>query len=1101
MFLKFLIKRLVKIWQTQKLASFLVLISSLILSYFFGFINLPFILVFVAWFIFNWNTFLIAVASIFLIISIPILILLKLEEEAGTASVYTYFSLAALVVLEISRYSKVNLWVYQMQKWLARPNLSFLKKFGSGTKMNENQLAVDESPVFQTEFKTDFKIKSKKDWVHRQESIDSTRPSDKFRNTFSQDDDFNESQEKIQDFQKRTREDLKLNLNLEKSKKYRSVDGFNSQSKNKNEKEEELQGFDIFGEKQKVKESLKKEEDPTISEFQNSKHTYIRSDKEAKESQETMNPFENLAKQEAKPPDILKQKTSDFVANNKVYTAYQSLNKLKNQTENSKVDFKNSIDEEQDSQNPAKKSNLEEQFADERFRNINNSDSFSEFKKPYRSNKGFTRDFAAENLARNKRINLPEDESQKTNSGVFSSIFSNFKAKKDLEQEGNLGNDLKENPSEYFKKDEVESENISTSSKISNNLNAFNNKISDENIDEFGDNETQTKTKNLQKQEPLDISNSDNLKEGGQNYSLELSYFLLLIIFNIIIFSFRNGVAFTNWFPAQDLLNPSNSVLSIQFLTDRLYLFLVQTLNLDYLAVLNTFIQAFFVFIFFINYFTLRKIYTIFYKINTVARVMLGLISLAILYNPFTLQKIFEGDLKIIISQALFLILAEITLDVLISFARTKTVYLSIFLQKCLLFSLLILLIAYFNFELLFLILPVLLTLFGFLALKKLLLNIKNKQIKQDFYIKDSPNEQKIKTAFKLQFIVLIIAFNLGSALIFFTKMNQFSIRNSVFSEVLSNFSPTIQTPLDIFLALGGITNNRLENLPEIEVLFQSFILSQNLYFILYASLILFLGGLITFILGYHIFFKKRFKFLILAALMLLISLLNFGLSYPFGLVNKYFYNLSSSSYLLLENGSIWILLVILGSVILISKKPEGIYKNVIFGFLIALNLLQILPLFLLNDVANNFRISKVVQEMDNICNPSKEKVFVFELKPVIQSSIARYPDKLVNNYYKNILECTVYQPEKYIYRQTQEELKLKASDTKSFFLNKILEDYSSSNPSNRLSILKVNFSQSNIKYILVDTAGSKTSEDLALSLVLDKVKFKREGRIYVFYL
>ena len=103
--------------------------------------------------------------------------------------------------------------------------------------------------------------------------------------------------------------------------------------------------------------------------------------------------------------------------------------------------------------------------------------------------------------------------------------------------------------------------------------------------------------------------------------------------------------------------------------------------------------------------------------------------------------------------------------------------------------------------------------------------------------------------------------------MIFFTKMNQFSIRNSIFSEVLSSFSPTIQTPLDIFLALGGITSSRLENLPEIENIFQSFILSQNLYFILYAGLILFLGSLITFILGYHIFFKKRFKFLILAFL------------------------------------------------------------------------------------------------------------------------------------------------------------------------------------------------------------------------------------------
>jgi hypothetical protein len=99
----------------QKLITFLAVLITCLLSFIFGFQYFVWLLVLVSWVLFNWTTRPLAIILIILICSIGLFVFLELDDLAQVASSYAYFSLASIVLLEISRYFKVNFWLYQLE--------------------------------------------------------------------------------------------------------------------------------------------------------------------------------------------------------------------------------------------------------------------------------------------------------------------------------------------------------------------------------------------------------------------------------------------------------------------------------------------------------------------------------------------------------------------------------------------------------------------------------------------------------------------------------------------------------------------------------------------------------------------------------------------------------------------------------------------------------------------------------------------------------------------------------------------------------------------------------------------------------------------------
>ncbi len=146
-YLKFILARSGKIWKNQKLALFIVLFLSAFINYLNNFQNFFWILSFIAWAIFGWGTLPLAFTSVTLIISIPIFIYFGLEDFAEEATVYTYFNLSALVILEVLRYFNINLWIYELQKWLVHPNFNFLRNGLKHGIFYEDPLLLNSNPL------------------------------------------------------------------------------------------------------------------------------------------------------------------------------------------------------------------------------------------------------------------------------------------------------------------------------------------------------------------------------------------------------------------------------------------------------------------------------------------------------------------------------------------------------------------------------------------------------------------------------------------------------------------------------------------------------------------------------------------------------------------------------------------------------------------------------------------------------------------------------------------------------------------------------------------------------------------------------------------
>lgn len=862
MFIKFFIKKAIKIWQTQKLASVFIILISLILSYFFGFNNFLIFLLFTAWFLFNWNTLPVAVVSIGFIISIPILIFLDLEDVASQISVYTYFSLVILVVLEISRYLKINLWIYRIQRWAGNPNLAFFKKIKDGEVPNLTEI--------DTGYEKKYQVK-----------------------------------------------DLTPKSNFE-------VEFVNNVNNN-------------FG--------------------------------------NINNSFGNINNSglPALPPNSL--------ASQKIYKKnYKNINQKNNQS-------------------------IQENLAE----NINPDVSINNYKQ---GEPNFSKTQGS-----NQVLNRLEQ------------------AKKQIQL--HLGK-----------------------------------KTGKEDYQEYKD----------------------------KNLTLEIAYLLVLLVFNVIVFNFRNKTALVHWLPTKTIINPNQEILNFSFLTDRFFNFLTTTLNLNAIAVFNTIIQVSFVFLFYINYQISKKIYTLFYKIDLSSKIFLFLLNILIIYNPFSLQKILEGQFQALVSQTLLLGLFQILLSFLIGLNKAEVVYINIFLQKGVLLSLILLLISYFNFELLFLIIPSLILIFGFLIVKWAIKKISQKDMKNDFYIENDNDagQTKLRNIFQIQFLILIFAFNLGWVFIFMVNMTNNSIRRSLSTEILTKYSPNLESLRNIPLVFSGLKTYNFSQVPALSQIWQNQFISFNFLEYIYSFSILFIFGLLVWITIFHVFLKKRWFFIVPFFFLLLAGIVSLGLNSPVNYFNNVFFSFSSSSYLLLKNQSIWIFLSSLTCLLLISKKIEKVYKYLVFGVLGILVVVSLLPFFSLNQKANTFQVANIVLEVDKECDPNSQRILIHPINKKINSSQTRYPNQPVKNFYTQILNCPVYQPQSFSYRQINNQLKLTPSDTESFFLNRILSEYPNSNRQERLSNLKNTLARKNISFLLLDTA-QEDNQKLALSLILDGVEVKREGDLYLF--
>jgi hypothetical protein len=851
MFIKFFIKKAIKIWQTQKLSTFLLVILGLSFSYFFGFDNLPLFLAFSAWFVFSWNTLPIAIIAIGFIISIPVLIFLELRDVANQISVYAYFSLVALVLLEVSKYLKVNLWLYRVQKWIADPSLDFFKEI-------------------------------------RQEKEKNTLNSQEF------------------------------NFSLENS-----------------------------------------------------------------EPEDT--------KQEKENPEF-------------------------------KIEFVNSA-------KPSLKSTQEK-------RQNSNHQGF----------KTLIQDARQGNLVLNNSKSLEK---------VSDSLLNN-KSNKNTTDKNQL---IKTAKTQNLEKIEAVKEQI----------------------------------KNQLKQQEI-------LKIKNDNPAMDIAYSLVVLILNIIIFSFQKNTAFSKWFFSSDGFTSSQEILSFGFITDRFFNLLILNFGLDSLVVFNTVIQSFFLLLFYINYNLLKKIYILFYRIDPFSKFFLFLLNLVIIYNPFTLQKVLEGSFETLISQTLLFFLMQIILSFLITFTRTKTLYLKIFLQKSFFFSLVLLLITYFNFELMFLIIPILLLIFLYFFTKWLIKKFSKKQTESDFYIKDSPEQNEIvNIAFKIQFLILIFTFSIGSLFIFLNKTSTVSVRNNLFADLLLKYSPSFDAFFDLPLVFIGLKSYNFNYVPGLKQVWESQIISFSNITLIYTSIVLLCFALLVWIFIFHIFIKKRRLFLWLAFLLIFSVFVTTGSNWEGGFIVTFLLSFSNTNYLLLKNQSVWVLFFSLVCLLLVSKKIEKSYKYFVLGLLSFLAIFNLIPFFSLKNYTNTFtKPTALISELNQKCNQNNKKVLFYPIKQTILSSQTRYPDNPTVNFYLQNINCQVFLPENFIYRKSNNQLVLAPSDSESFLLNKALEDYSQSSKNERLDNLKISFLRNNIQFLFLDSS-SKDIQLLVLNLILDGLEPVREGNLYLF--
>jgi len=119
-YFRYLFRTTILIFQKQQLALMLAVIFTLLTAYFFGFNWIFWHLIFWLCLFFGFNTLWLVVTAIALMLSIPFFLFLRLDDFADQASVYLYFALAALVILEIGRFVKVNYRIFSLQKSLIK---------------------------------------------------------------------------------------------------------------------------------------------------------------------------------------------------------------------------------------------------------------------------------------------------------------------------------------------------------------------------------------------------------------------------------------------------------------------------------------------------------------------------------------------------------------------------------------------------------------------------------------------------------------------------------------------------------------------------------------------------------------------------------------------------------------------------------------------------------------------------------------------------------------------------------------------------------------------------------------------------------------------
>ena len=105
--LKYILRSFFYLLNNFKLAILLALMLSLICSFWFGFEWFLVWLIFWIWGIFGFNTILIAIITITLIIAVPLSLIFNLPELSDNLSNYIFLSLIVLISLEILKYLKI----------------------------------------------------------------------------------------------------------------------------------------------------------------------------------------------------------------------------------------------------------------------------------------------------------------------------------------------------------------------------------------------------------------------------------------------------------------------------------------------------------------------------------------------------------------------------------------------------------------------------------------------------------------------------------------------------------------------------------------------------------------------------------------------------------------------------------------------------------------------------------------------------------------------------------------------------------------------------------------------------------------------------------